>query len=56
MRRTIARVVTIEQACHQEKVDAAKLLEELRRSIPSDSGVSRQLVSIKRIDPAEQIN
>src|SRR4030095_8526730 len=49
MRRTIARVVTIEQACHQEKVDAAKLLEELRRSIPSDSGVSRQLVSIKRI-------
>src|SRR4030095_3089554 len=50
MRRTVARVVTIEQACRQENVDAMKLLEELRLSIPNDAGRNPKLVSIKGMD------
>ena len=49
MRRTIARAITIEQACRQQKVDRMRLLDELC-AIQRVGRNGEKLVPIKRID------
>jgi hypothetical protein len=44
LRKTMARVVTIEQACRREGVDTTELLAELRNVEISDNRVNTELV------------
>jgi uncharacterized protein involved in response to NO len=49
LRKTMARAITIEQACRREGVDLNDLLRELRQMGDNDRGSSSPLVSITRI-------
>lgn len=51
LRQTMARAVTIEQACRREGVELNELLRDLSRIIDNDSVSSTPLVSIARDQP-----
>jgi hypothetical protein len=46
LRKTMARAITIEQACRRERVDLAGLIHELELATESDRGNPAQLVPI----------
>lgn len=54
LRQTMARAITIEQACRREDVDMNELLDELRRLQETSNG-STPLVSITRMDQVQTI-
>jgi len=55
LRKTMARVITIEQACRRESVDLTDLLNELEQMVVDEKVNSAQLVSITGIDQAQLI-
>lgn len=55
LRKTMARVITIEQACRREGVDLTNLLNELEQMVANEKLNSAQLVSITGIDQAQLI-
>jgi len=55
LRKTMARVITIEQACRREGVDSNELLNELEHMVVDEKVNSAQLVSITGIDQAQLI-
>ncbi len=55
LRKTMARVITIEQACRREGLDLTDLLNELEQMELDEKGNSAPLVSITRIDQAQLI-
>lgn len=52
LRKTMARVITIEQACRREDVDLTELLNELEQMVVDERVSSAPLVSITRMDQA----
>jgi hypothetical protein len=50
LRRTMARAITIEQACRRERVDMNELLNELRKMLGDTNMSSAPLVSISRMN------
>jgi len=55
LRKTMARVITIEQACRREDVDLTELLNELEHMVGDEKVNPAQLVAITRIDQAQLI-
>ena len=55
LRKTMARVITIEQACRREDVDLTELLNELEQMVVDERVSSAPLVSITRMDQAQLI-
>jgi hypothetical protein len=55
LRKTMARAITIEQACRREGVDLDDLLRELRQIADNNRGSSSPLVSITRIEQAQGV-
>ncbi|MGH9874969.1 MAG: DUF1858 domain-containing protein [Pyrinomonadaceae bacterium] len=55
LRKTMARAITIEQACRREGVDMKDLLGELKQMRADANVNSTPLVSITRLDQAEMI-
>jgi hypothetical protein len=50
LRKTMARAITIEQACRRERVDMNELLNELRQMLGDTNMSSAPLVSISRMN------
>ena len=55
LRKTMARVITIEQACRREGVDLTQLLSELNQFIVDETTPSAPLVSITRTNQAQLV-
>jgi len=55
LRKTMARAITIEQACRREGVNLAGLLAELKQLAGGDGVKPPQLVSIRRTHSAQEI-
>jgi hypothetical protein len=55
LRKTMARAITIEQACRRENVDINELLNELRQTVSDTNRSSAPLVSITRIDQGRTV-
>ncbi|HEX7296955.1 MAG TPA: DUF1858 domain-containing protein [Pyrinomonadaceae bacterium] len=55
LRKTLARAITIEQACRREDVDMAELIGELKEMADISQVDAQQLVTITRIDQAQTI-
>jgi hypothetical protein len=55
LRKTMARVITIEQACRREGVDLTDLLNELEQMAADEKVNAAQFVSITLIDQAQLI-
>lgn len=55
MRKTMARAITIEQACRRERVDLAGLLDELRVIAETEALGPARVVSITRTRPVQRI-
>lgn len=55
LRKTMARVITIEQACRREGVDSNDLLNELEQMVLVEKVNAAPLVSITRVDQAQLI-
>ena len=54
LRKTMARVITIEQACRREGVDMSELLRELNAIVVTDVG-ARPLVSITKLKEPQAV-
>jgi uncharacterized protein involved in response to NO len=55
LRKTMARAITIEQACRREGVDLAGLLAELKQLAEHERRETGPLVSITRINQAQRV-
>jgi len=55
LRKTMARAITIEQACRREGVDLAGLLDEIRQLVETDRNKPERLVSITRTHQTQGI-
>jgi hypothetical protein len=55
LRKTLARAITVEQACRREGVNLSELLGELRQMAEHERAVSQPLVSITRNHQAQLI-
>ena len=55
LRKTMARVITIEQACRREGVDLSDLLSELEQMVVDENVNSARLVSITGINQAQLV-
>jgi len=55
LRKTMARAITIEQACRRERVDLAGLLDEIRQLVETDRNKPERLVSITRTHQTQGI-
>jgi len=55
LRKTMARVITIEQACRREGVDLTGLLDELEQMVLNERANSVPLVSITRTNQAQLV-
>jgi hypothetical protein len=55
LRKTMARVITIEQACRREGVDLTELLNELHQMVVDEKVHSAPLVSITRTNQAQLV-
>ena len=53
LRKTLARVITIEQACRRENLDMTALLQDLERLLVNEKVIVTPLVSITRTDHAQ---
>jgi hypothetical protein len=50
LRNTLARVITIEQACRRENIDMSNLLRELEQLSVNETAIATPLVSITRLE------
>jgi uncharacterized protein involved in response to NO len=55
LRKTMARAITIEQACRHERVDLVGLLDEIRQLVETDRNKPERLVSITRTHQTQGI-
>src|SRR5437764_14402565 len=55
LRKTMARVITIEQACRREGIDSTELLNELEQMKLNERANSAPLVSITRTNQAQLV-
>ena len=55
LRKTMARAITIEQACRRENVDMNELLDELQKMFAPERGSAMPLVTMTRMDQAQTI-
>ena len=55
LRKTMARVITIEQACRREGVDLTELLNELEQLVVDEKLNSAPLVSITRTNETQLV-
>jgi uncharacterized protein involved in response to NO len=55
LHKTMARAITIEQACRRERVDLAGLLDEIRQLVETDRNKPERLVSITRTHQTQGI-
>jgi len=53
LRKTLARVITIEQACRRENLEMETLLRDLERLLVNEKLIATPLVSITRTDHAQ---
>ncbi|HEY5445792.1 MAG TPA: DUF1858 domain-containing protein, partial [Pyrinomonadaceae bacterium] len=53
LRNTLARVITIEQACRRENIDMSNLLRELEQLSVNETAIATPLVSITRLEQSQ---